>query len=36
MQINLMIQLSTHHRAPPVALHSEVGAEEQIRDREEQ
>lgn len=33
---NLMIQLSTHHCAPPVALHSEVGTEEQICDSEEQ
>lgn len=33
---NLMIQLPTHHRAPPVALHSEVRTKEQICDSEEQ
>lgn len=33
---NLTIQLPTHHCAPPVALHSEVGTEEQVCDSQEQ
>lgn len=33
---NLMIQIPTHHCAPPVALDSEVGTKEQICDSEEQ
>lgn len=32
----LMINLSTHHHAPPVALHSEVRTKEQICDSKEQ